>query len=60
MHSLTLQLYLQGDWHDAMRLDFEKPDAGLLSEICLPKATFQHPRIALNRLDTTLKNWGLR
>jgi serine/threonine-protein kinase HipA len=31
MHSLTLQLYLQGDWHDAMRLDFEKPDAGLLS-----------------------------
>ncbi|HEY0287558.1 MAG TPA: HipA domain-containing protein [Pseudomonas sp.] len=31
MYSLTLQLYLQGDWHDAIRLDFENPEAGLLS-----------------------------
>jgi serine/threonine-protein kinase HipA len=31
----------------------------LLSEIGLPHATFNHPRIALYRLDATLKNWGL-
>lgn len=31
----------------------------LLSEIGLPQATFNHPRIALSRLDATLKNWGL-
>jgi hypothetical protein len=31
MYSLTLQLYSQGNWRDAMRMDFEKPEAGLLS-----------------------------
>jgi serine/threonine-protein kinase HipA len=31
----------------------------LLSDIGLPQATFKHPRIALNRLDATLKRWGL-
>ncbi|WP_421684503.1 type II toxin-antitoxin system HipA family toxin [Stutzerimonas urumqiensis] len=30
-----------------------------LSDIGLPEATFQHPRIALNRLPATLAAWGL-
>ena len=29
MHSLTLQLYSGHSWHDAMRLNFEQPEAGL-------------------------------
>jgi serine/threonine-protein kinase HipA len=28
MYNLTLQLYLRGQWHDAMRLGFEKPENG--------------------------------
>ncbi len=28
MYNLTLQLYLQGQWRDAMRLSFEQPESG--------------------------------
>lgn len=31
MHKLTLQLYLHGNWHDAMQLSFDTPEAGLAS-----------------------------
>jgi len=31
MHKLTLQLYLHGNWHDAMQLSFNIPEAGLAS-----------------------------
>lgn len=31
MYNLTLQLFLQGQWHDAMRLGFDKPEAGQAS-----------------------------
>lgn len=29
MHDLTLQLYSDHAWHDAMHLNFEQPEAGL-------------------------------
>ena len=31
MHSLNLQLYSRDQWRDVMRIDFEKPETGLLS-----------------------------
>jgi serine/threonine-protein kinase HipA len=31
MQKLTLQLYLHGNWHDAMQLAFDSPEAGLAS-----------------------------
>lgn len=50
------EVLVQGLKTDAQRCR-ALPD--LLSDIGLPQATFNHPRIALNRLDATLKNWGL-
>jgi serine/threonine-protein kinase HipA len=47
---------------DGLRADAERlralPD--LLTEMGLPQKTFSHPRIRLGRLDTTLREWGLR
>lgn len=46
---------------DGLRADAQRfralPD--LLNEMGLPQKTFNHPRIALARLDATLKGWGL-
>lgn len=48
-------------WFEGLRDDARRflalPD--LLSEAGLPHMTFKHPRIALSRLDATLKAWGL-
>lgn len=35
MYQLTLQLHLQGRWHDAMQLTFDKPESGMASPCSL-------------------------